>query len=316
MIRPPPLAPGDIVRVIAPAGPFDAGRFERGLAILRDRLGLRPRFREDISARQRYLAGPDPRRAAEWQEAVADEAASAILCARGGYGSMRILPAIDPRPLLDRPKLFLGFSDVTAIHAALNGAGLCTVHGPGVAQLPLLPDEPLEHLRALLFGEAAAPASGALPGPGAGLVGAETLRPGRATGPLLGGNLTLLSHLAGTRYLPSLDGAILFVEDVAEQPYRLDRNLTQLRLAGLLDRVAGVAVGQLTGCDDTEAEVRGLDVVREAALDLGVPAIAGVSAGHEDRNFALPLGARATLVAPGPGEGGAPRLLFDEGATA
>jgi muramoyltetrapeptide carboxypeptidase len=301
--------------VIAPAGPFDAGRFERGVAILRDRLGLRARFREDIVARERYLAGPDPRRAAEWREAVEDEAASAIFCARGGYGSMRILPAIDPRPLLARPKLFMGFSDVTAIHAALNQAGLCTLHGPGVAQLALLPDEPLEHLKSLLFGEAPAPARDALPAPGAGLAGTETIRAGRATGPLLGGNLTLLSHLAGTPYLPSFDGAILFLEDIGEAPYRLDRCLTQLRLAGVLDRVAGVALGQLTRCDDAEADVYGRDVVREAALDLGVPVLAGVPAGHEDANFALPLGARVTLVAPAPGEGGVPRLLFDEGAT-
>lgn len=315
-VKPPPLAPGDIVRVIAPAGPFDAGRFERGLAVLRDRLGLRPRFREDVTARERYLAGPDPRRAAEWREAVEDEAASAIFCARGGYGSMRILPTIDPRPLLEHPKLFMGFSDVTAIHARLNEAGLCTVHGPGVAQLGLLPEEALEHLRALLFGEAPAPTRDGLPAPGAGLAGAETIRPGRATGPLLGGNLTLLSHLAGTPFLPAFDGAILYLEDVGEAPYRLDRNLTQLRLAGLLDRVAGVAVGQLTRCDDVEADVCGLDVVREVALDLGVPAVAGLPAGHEDANFALPLGARVTLVAPAPGEGGVPRLLFDEGATA
>jgi muramoyltetrapeptide carboxypeptidase len=285
--------------------------------VLRDRFGLRPRFREDVAARTGYLAGPDPRRAAEWREAVEDEGASAIICARGGYGSMRILPAIDPRPLLERPKLFMGFSDVTAIHATLNRAGLCTVHGPGVAQLAQLPAEPLDHLRALLFGEGSPPSGDAPPPPGAGLAGTETLRPGRATGPLLGGNLTLLSHLAGTPYLPSLDGAILFLEDVGEQPYRLDRALTHLRLAGLLDRVAGVAVGQLTRCDDEHGgDVLGLDVVREAVRDLGVPAVAGLPAGHEDSNYALPLGARVTLVAPGPGEGGAPRLLFDEGATA
>jgi len=301
--------------VIAPAGPFDAGRFERGLAVLRERFGLRPRFREDIVARERYLAGPDPRRAAEWLEAVEDEAASAIFCARGGYGSMRILPAIDPRPLLDRPKLFMGFSDVTAIHAALNRAGLCTVHGPGVAQLPLLPDDALEHLRTLLFGEGRPPGRDAHPEPGSGLVGTVTIRSGRVSGPLLGGNLTMLSHVVGTPWLPSYDGAILFVEDVNEAPYRLDRCLTQLRLAGLLDRVAGVAVGQVTKCDDDEADTRGIDVIREAVRDLGVPAIEGLAAGHEDANFALPLGARVTLVAPAPGDGGRPRLLFDEGAT-
>jgi muramoyltetrapeptide carboxypeptidase len=314
VIRPPPLARGDVVRVVAPAGPFDPEGFGRGLAVLRDRLGLRPRFRDDVGARDRYLAGSDERRALEWREAVADEEASAIFCARGGYGSMRILPTIDPRPLLEQPKLFVGFSDVTAIHAALNRAGLATVHGPVVTQLGRLPEEPLEHLRALLFGGAPRPERDAAPAAGAGLAGTEIVRAGRATGPLLGGTLTLLSHLAGTRWFPALDGAILFIEDVGEEPYRLDRLLTHLRLAGLLDRVAGVAVGQLAGCDD--AGVSGLDVVREAVRDLGIPAAAGFEAGHEDRNFALPLGPRATLVAPAPGDGGVPRLLFDEGATA
>lgn len=313
-VKPPPLAPGDVVRVVAPSGPFDAQDLGRGLAVIRDGLGLRPRFRADVASRERYLAGSDARRAAEWREAVADDEASAIFCARGGYGAMRILPTIDPRPLLARPKLFMGFSDDTAIHAALNGAGLVTVHGPVVTQLGRLPPEPLAHLRALLFGEAASPLPEAEPPPGAGVAGNETIRAGRVSGPVLGGTLTLLSHLAGTRWFPDLDGAILLIEDVGEKPYRIDRYLTHLRLAGLLDRVAGVVVGQLTACD--EGDVRALDVVREAVLDLGVPAIAGVEVGHQDRNFAVPQGSRATLVAPAPGDLGPPRLLFDEGATA
>jgi muramoyltetrapeptide carboxypeptidase len=313
VLRPPPLVPGDVVRVIAPAGPFEPAALDRGLAVLRDRLGLQPRLRADVAARDGYLAGSDGRRADEWKEAVADVQAKAIFCARGGYGSMRILPAIDPRPLLERPKLFVGFSDVTALHAALNRAGLATVHGPVVTQLGRLPEEPLAHLRALLFAEAPRPDRDGEPAPGAGIAGTETLRPGRASGPLLGGTLTILAHLAGTPYLPALDGAVLFLEDVGEKPYRLDRYLTQLRLAGALERLAGVAVGQLSGCDD--GDQRGLDVVRDAVRDLGVPAIAGLPAGHEDRNFALPLGTRVTLVAPEPGERGPPRLLFDERIT-
>jgi muramoyltetrapeptide carboxypeptidase len=302
-----------VVRVVAPAGPFDAEPFERGLAVLRDRFGLHPRMRHDVASRDRYLAGSDGRRADEWKEAVADVEAKAIFCARGGYGAMRILPAVDPRPLAERPKLLVGFSDVTALHAALNAAGLATVHGPVVTQLGRLPEDALEHLRALLFGTAAHPGSGAPLEPGAWLPGTETVRAGRVTGPLLGGNVNLLAHLAGTRWFPPLDGAILFLEDVGEKPYQLDRLLTQLRLAGLLDRVAGVALGQFTACDD--AGVAGLEVVREAVRDLGIPAAAGFEAGHEDRNFALPLGPRATLVAPAPGAAGEPRLLFDEGAT-
>jgi muramoyltetrapeptide carboxypeptidase len=311
LIFPPPLRPGDVVRVIAPSSPFDAGAFERGLAVLSDRLGLRPRMRDDIASARAYLAGDDARRAAEWRDAVADPEARAIFCARGGYGAMRILPAIDPAPLLARPKVLVGFSDVTAIHAVLNRAGLVTVHGPVVTQLGRAPEDALGHLEALVSG-ASLSGPAAAPAPGAGLVGTATIRAGRASGPLLGGSLCLLAHLQGTPWAPVLEGAILFLEDVAEKPYRLDRLLTQLRLAGALDRVAAVAVGQIVGCDDANAT--GREVVREAIAALGLPAVEGLPAGHEDRNLALPLGARATLVAPGPGEDGPPRILFDEGA--
>ncbi|MBK9516730.1 MAG: LD-carboxypeptidase [Anaeromyxobacter sp.] len=313
-MRPPPLVPGDVVRVVAPSSPFDPAPFEAGLAVLRDRLGLRPRHRADLSSRTGYLAGGDARRLEEWREAVGDAEARAIFCARGGYGVMRLLPHLDPAPLLARPKILVGFSDVTALHALLNRAGLATVHGPVVTQLGRAPDDAIEHLAALLTGRAPPAGPWSAPAPGAGLVGTATLVPGRASGPLLGGSLTLLAALCGTPYLPPLDGAILVLEDVGERPYRLDRTLTQLRLAGALDHLAGVAVGQLTACDDGDGAAA--EVVRQLVRALGVPAIEGLPVGHEDRNLALPLGPRATLVAPGPGEEGPPRLLFDEGATA
>jgi len=303
-----------VVRVIAPGSPYDPAAFEAGLAVLRDRLGLRPRLRDDVGARAGYLAGDDARRLDEWREAVADDEARAIFCARGGYGSMRLLAAIDPAPLLARPKLLVGFSDVTALHALLNRAGLATVHGPVVTQLGRAPDDAVDHLEALLSGAAPPPGAWAPPAPGAGLAGSAILRQGRASGPLLGGSLTLLAHLCGTPFLPPLHGAILLLEDVGEAPYRLDRYLTQLALAGAFDGVAGVAVGQLTGCD--EGDGTAAEVVRAAVRALGVPAIEGLPVGHEDRNHAVPLGPRATLVAPGPGDEGGPRLLFDEGAVA
>ena len=314
MIVPPPLRRGDPVRVIAPSSPFDPEAFARGLEVLSGRLGLVPRLRDDVTARRAYLAGDDARRLDEWREAVADPDARAIFCARGGYGAMRLLPAIDPAPLLERPKLLVGFSDVTALHAVLNRAGLATVHGPVVTQLGRAPEDAVAHLEALLSGSAPRAGAWGVPAPGAGLVASRTIRPGRASGPLLGGTLALLAHLQGTPFAPRLDGAILFVEDVGEQPYRIDRYLTQLRLAGVLDGVAGFALGQLTGCDD--GGVLAADVVREVALGLGVPAVEGVPSGHSDANFALPLGARATLVAPAPGEEGPPRLLFDGWADA
>jgi muramoyltetrapeptide carboxypeptidase len=307
MRRPPPLRAGDVVRVIAPGSGFEAAPFEAGLAVLRDRLGLKPRFRDDIGARHGYLAGDDRRRLAEWNEAVADPEARAIFCARGGYGAMRLLPTLDPAPLLAAPKLLVGFSDVTALHARLNAAGLATLHGPVVTQLGRVPPEALDHLAALLFGADRGPV-------GRELAGTATIRPGRVRGPLLGGSLTLLAHLCGTPWLPSFRGAILFFEDVAERPYKLDRYLTQLLWSGALAGLAGVAVGQLTGCDDGDGEAAA--TVRRLVAALEVPAIEGVAAGHEDRNLALPLGVPATLTAPAPGQSGPPGLRFDEGATA
>jgi muramoyltetrapeptide carboxypeptidase len=316
---PPPCVPGDVVRVVAPSSPFDPEGLARGVEVLERRLGLRVRRRDDLAARRGYLAGDDARRIAEWAEAVADPEAKAIFCARGGYGAMRILPAIDPALLLARPKLLVGFSDVTAIHAALNRAGLATVHGPVLTQLGRAPDAAVLHLGALLRRDARAPAPGApgapgAPPPGAGLAGTATIRPGRVTAPLLGGSLTLLAHLCGTPYLPDLRGAILLLEDVDEKPYALDRYVTHLRLAGALEGVAAVALGQFPGCD--AGGQRGAEVMRELVLGLGVPAVEGLPAGHEDANFAVPLGARATLVAPATAADGPPRILFDGWAEA
>jgi muramoyltetrapeptide carboxypeptidase len=310
LIRPPPLRFGDVVRVVAPSSAVEAAALERGLAVLRDEWGLIVRHRADVTARRAYLAGDDARRAEEWLEAARDVEARALFCARGGYGAMRILPQVDAARLLHPPKWLVGFSDVTVLHAAANLAGLVTVHGPLVTTLGRATPAAKEALRALLFGGGRGAAPGEPP-PGTGCAAASVIRPGRCTGTLLGGSLAMLGHLCGTRWMPPLAGAILFFEDVAEKPYKLDRYLTQLRLAGALEGVRGVCVGHLTACDD--GEQRGADTVREIVLSLGVPAIEGVPAGHHDHNIALPLGALATLVAPGPGEAGPPRLLFEGG---
>jgi muramoyltetrapeptide carboxypeptidase len=309
VLLPPPLRPGDTVRVIAPSSPFDADAYARGLAVLTGPLGLRVRARADVAARRDYLAGDDARRIEEWREAVGDPDARAIFCARGGYGAMRILPEVDPAPLLAAPKLLVGFSDVTPLHVALNRAGLATVHGPVVTQLGRAPEAAVRHLAALLARDAPPAGPWDAPAPGAGLAGTAAIRPGRVSAPLVGGTLAMLAHLCGTPWQPRLEGSILFLEDVGEKPYRLDRFLTQLRLAGALDGVAGVALGRFSDC--SAAGLDGIDVVRGFARELGVPALEGIPAGHDDDHFALPLGARATLVAPFPGEEGSPRLLFD-----
>ena len=300
------------MRVVAPSGPVDPENLRAGVEVLR-RFGLEVRLRADVVARQGYLAGDDERRLAEWREASADREARALFCARGGYGAMRILDRIDPTPLLEPAKWVVGFSDVTALHGLLNRAGLVTLHAPLVTTLGRATPAAVEHLRALLFSERQPSPGAAVPAPGEGCLGSGVIRPGRASGVLLGGSLTLLAHLCGTRFLPSLRGAVLFLEDVGEKPYRLDRYLTQLRLAGALEGIRAVCVGHLTSCD---ADGRtGAEVMRELVSALGVPAIEGVAAGHGDDNLALPLGSAVTVIAPGPG-GGPPRLLFDASAVA
>ena len=309
------MRPGDTVRVIAPSGPVDPAALERGLSVLRDEFQLEVKVRPDVTARHRYLAGEDARRLEEWREAASDREARAIFCARGGYGAMRLLPRLEAGRLLHPPKWVVGFSDVTVLHAALNRAGLVTVHGPLVTTLASSTQKAREHLRALLFGSPQpAGGSAAEPRPGTGCTGRAVIRPGRASGTLFGGSLTLLAHLCGTPYIPPLAGSVLFLEDVAEKPYRLDRYLTQLRLSGALDGVRAVCVGHLTACDDGGES--GAETVRELVRGLGVPAIEGLPVGHAEDNFALPLGSVVAVVAPAPGEEGPPRLLFEQGAAA
>ena len=315
LFRPAPLRPGDVVRVVAPSGPVDPEALERGIAVLRDEFGLDVRTRPDVTARQRYLAGTDARRLEEWREAASDLETRAIFCARGGYGAMRLLPRLEPARLLHPPRWVVGFSDTTAIHAVLNRAGLVTLHGPLVTTLGRTTPEAREHLKSLLFGGAALSARpGAALAPGAGCAATGVIRPGRASGTLLGGSLTILAHLCGTPWMPRLAGAVLFLEDVDEKPYRLDRYLTQLRLSGALDGVRAVCVGQLTSCDD--AGQGGAETVRELVRALGVPAIEGLPVGHEPANFALPLGSVVAVVAPRPGDPGPPQLLFEQGTPA
>jgi len=299
MIAPPALRPGDAVSVVAPSGPFERAPFEAGVAVLRA-LGLEPRFDDRLFARFRYLAGADADRLALWEEAVADGGTRAIWCARGGYGALRLLPSLRLRALLDRPKLFAGFSDATALHAALNGRGLRTLHAPVLTQLGSQPAAVVDRLRASLFSPAPPPPLEAAP--------VTTLVPGRARGVLLGGNLATLGHLAGTPFLPSLAGAILLLEDVGERPYKLDRLWTQLSLARAFEGVRGVAVGELTHCEEKEAGYQALDVMRDLCRSLGVPAAAGFAVGHGEINQPLPLGAQVELDA------GAGRLTFLEGA--
>jgi len=277
------LKSGDAVSVIAPAGPFDPAAFKLGLAALEE-LGFEPRYDPRIFEAKAYLAGDDNRRLSELNAAFRDSATRAVICARGGYGSMRLLPRIDLGALPDKP--LVGFSDITALHLLWNRDGRRSIHGPVITQLGRQPENVRRALGKLLC-----------KGEPPRLTGAEPVRAGRATAPLVGGNLSVLTRLLGTPYLPELRGKLLFFEDVGERPYRLDRMLTHLKLAGLLDGVAGIAVGGLTGCEEKDADYTALDVVRAMLADLPIPSATGFLVGHGEVNFPVLLGGAYTLNA-------------------
>ena len=295
---PPALRPGDRVAVIAPASGFDRAAFDSGLALISRR--YHAEYTAGVFERQRYLAGSDARRLAELTAALADPGIRAVFCARGGYGATRLLPRLDASGPPGPPKLLVGFSDITALHLWLQAHGRASIHGPVLTQLGRLPAATCERLFALLESTAAAPA----------LSGTATYAGGAAEGPLLGGNLSVLTRLLGTPLMPSLAGAILLLEDQGERPYRLDRMWTHLQLAGVFARVRGIALGSFTACEEPDAPYASADVLRELAQATGLPCAAGFPVGHGDVNEPVPLGVRVRLDAD------AARLTFLEAAVA
>jgi len=301
LIRPRGLSPGDTIGIISPASPPpDPTKIDAGAATL-ERLGYRVKLAKHARARRGFLAGSDRERAADLMTMFADRSVNGILCARGGYGAPRLLPLLDYAAIRRNAKVFVGYSDITALHCAfLACAGLISFHGPHV--VGDFAREPLDDFAVNSFCRVV---SGNVSGDIAvGYRGksVKILRPGRARGRLVGGNLSLLCSLVGTRWLPDFHRKILFLEDVGEQPYRFDRMLTQLLNAGLLQQVAGIAVGLNADCEDPKAgkskEYRQTieDVLRDRLLPLRVPLVVGLPFGHVPANATLPVGAIATLT--------------------
>ena len=278
----PVLAPGACIAVIAPSSPFPREDFVRGIERLRQRYTVR--FDPRILERDGYLAGDDARRLAELHAALRDDSVHAIVAARGGYGATRLLDRIDLTSIARHPKLLVGFSDITALHALWARAELGSIHGAMVAALGRADDARLQAWIAAVEGAAPAP----LQGLQSFSVGHGD---GQAHGILLGGNLAVLTALIGTPYFPPLDGCVLFLEDVGERPYRVDRMLTTWLSAGLLHKPAAIALGSFRDCTPNEDGVTVEYVLRERLGTLGIPVLAGIPAGHGDTNVELPLGA-------------------------
>ncbi len=286
---------------VAPSSPFDVAAFEQGLSLLRER--YRVEHRSDLTARAGFLAGDDDRRLGELQAAIDDDSVNAIVAARGGYGATRLLDRLDLRALSRQPKLLVGFSDVTALHALWARAGVRSIHGPMIATLGKRGRAAAERLCAVMEGSVP-PA----------MDGLRIEVPGRVRGILLGGNLTVLSALIGTPFMPSFASAVLFLEDIGERPYRVDRMLTTWHQAGAFAGVAGVVLGAFTDCDPAADGVRVGDVLRAQLSRLGVPVLSGLAAGHIDDNHPLPFGALVDVDATDAGPDSAGVITFVGGA--
>ena len=284
---PAPLTPGARVALVAPAGPLrDATELDRAVANARA-FGWEPVTGRNVLARRGYFAGDDAQRLSDFVAAATDPDIDAIWCVRGGYGAMRLLPDIDFDALARSGKALLGFSDITALHAALSTrGGPVSFHAP-TARQPLSEFSRASLERAVVT---RTDPCGSAPD-------ARTIRGGRARGPLAGGNLALLAALCGTPYAPDLRDTILILEDINEPVYRVDRMLRQLILARALDDCAALAFGHCTDCpEDADDGARTLDeVLAETADLLGIPCLAGIPVGHISNQWTIPLGATAEL---------------------
>ncbi len=297
---PAPLCPGDRVALVAPSGPVCPGDLAPAAAAV-EALGLRPVVYPSCREQYGYLAGSDARRAADLQAAFADDSIRGILCVRGGYGAHRMLPLLDLGAIAKTPKVFCGYSDITALHIVFNQrCGFGTFHTPMPAQWSRRGLDAYTEgwLKKALFGDFAGPLQNP---PGQPLT---TLAGGRAQGILAGGNLSLAAAGVGTPYALIPDGRILFLEDIGEEPYRVDRMLTQLRGAGVLSRCAGIVLGAWTDCGPDPAQPPGAgltlaQVFADLLGDLGIPVLAGLCCGHCMPTLSLPLGAAVTLDADG-----------------
>lgn len=293
VLRPRPLRVGDTVAVVAPSMPVFRDQLDAGIAALRA-AGFEVRLGEHIHAVHGHLAGTDQQRLHDLNIALRDPTVRAVWAGRGGYGLTRILDGVDWDALADDPKVIVGFSDVTALHvAAWKRLRLVTVHGQFAGRFHLVAGYPdaHRHLVDLLTG---ALRPGPLP-----TLGSEprTVVAGSAEGPLVGGNLAVLASMVGTPHQLDAAGAIVLLEDVNEPPYKLDRALTQLREAGVLDGVAGIMLGEWVACDPPEGRwsATAEETAAERLGDLGVPVLAGLPVGHVNRHLALPHGARVRL---------------------
>jgi len=292
IVKPRALHQGDTVAVVAPASNLKSDYLERGVSEL-ERLGFRVRYDADILAKDRYTAGTDERRAGELMSAFIDPEVKAVWAARGGYGAMRLLELLDEETLRQNPKIFIGYSDLTALHLYLyRRFKLVTFHGPMAAKD--LVDQDHYDRETLIKALTHATPLGELESSKTEMLHRGS---GSVSGRLLGGCLSLISAMMGTPDELDTDDAILFLEDTATKPFAIDRMLQQLKLAGKFNQIRGIVFGEMTDCvQHADQGYRIQDVLADCTADLGVPVMFGLPSGHSPvGNLTLPLGVMATL---------------------
>ena len=308
MLKPRALRPGDRIAVVAPASSFARAEFDAGIDELR-RLGYDPVFDESVFARARYTAGDAALRASAFRRAWTDDTVAALIAVRGGYGSVQLLPLLDPAELRHRPKAFIGYSDNTSLLAWLTGTcGIVGFHGP-MLEGRLARGESGYDRDSFTRVLTQPVAAGAITHPQL-----EVVRHGESAGPLFGGTLTNLLASLGTPYaFDPPPGHVLFIDEVGERPYRIDRMLTQLRFSGLLGRASAVVFGELPRCDEPAPAGPAIKAVIAELLDgFPGPVLFGLPSGHTTGAcLTLPFGVAARVVtAP------APALIIEESAVA
>jgi muramoyltetrapeptide carboxypeptidase len=298
IIKPKRLIKDDTVAVIAPSSGVSAEDFEKALQNLAD-LGFKTKIGKSARARNGFLAGTDKERLDDLHQAFSDAEVKAVWCVRGGYGASRFLPDLNFNLIKKNPKILIGYSDITALHTAIyQNTGLVTFHGPVAASN--FSDYTKKHVVNVLMNPSAPYKIELSPdniAKESNLFKTEVIRSGKCRGELIGGNLSLLSALAGTPFgLRKTKSKLLFIEDVGEQPYRIDRMLTQLRQSIDMRQLAGIALGVFEDCNPKTNDTQSLtDVLKDRLGDLGIPVIYGLSFGHIRDQFTLPVGIEAEL---------------------
>jgi len=296
LIKPLHLDPGDTIGVISPGSPVDKELLQRGMAFL-EKKDFRTRIGKSVFEQKGYLAGTDYQRLEDLHSMFVNSEIKAIFYSRGGYGSIRLLEYIDNSLIRNSPKILVGYSDATAIQwALLQFTGLITFSGPMAAPdfgSKDVDNKTADHCLSMLRGD-----TDALNLTKCSTETLEVLNSGNAAGPVICGCLTLICNLVGTQYCPQLDGAILVIEDIGEEPYKIDRAITMLQHHGVFDRVSGLVVGKFVNCEaenQRDKHITVPDILYPVVKKYGIPALMNLSYGHIPDKLTIPIGAQGMI---------------------